>query len=262
MFLTHGLLALSMIAARADATVSVDYAGSLVATMEGPIARAFLAERGIRFEGEGKGSKAIANLIAAGLRTPDVFISADPKLLAPLRSSELISTYAVLGSARMVIAFSSGSPHAALLSEAARGSRSILDVLAAPALRVGRTDPALDPKGVRTIHALRLLGAQSHRSNEAERVLRQSQTFPEEDLAVRVESGELDAGFFYSTETVPMRLKTIELPARANLSNEIVYAIATLTNAPHPQAARAFVDFLLRGSGRGILEHAGLRMFR
>ena len=237
-------------------TVSVAYAGSLVATMEGPVARALLERTGVHFIGEAKGSRALANLIRAGLRHPDVFISADPSLLTGLAPS-----YAVFGSARMVIAYSEKSPRARLFAGAAKGNVSLLALLTAPGVRVGRTDPRLDPKGARTIRSIQLLGKHEGQAALARTLLANAQEFPEEDLAVRVETGELDAAFFYSTETAPLRLPTIELPASSNLASEITYAIAVLPPAAHSAAAATFVDFLLHGQGKQILEAAGVRFF-
>lgn len=242
-------------------TVSVAYAGSLVATMEGPLKFALARQTGLRFAGEAKGSRALANLISAGLRTPDVFISADPALVARLRALRLVDGYTVFGSARMVIAYSAKSPRHALFERAAAGKLSILDVLASPSVRVGRTDPLLDPKGARTIRVLHLLGKHFHDAAKAQMVERKAETFPEEDLAVRVESGEIDAGFFYSTEVPGRDLHEIELPSDANLSHDIRYAIAVMNSAPHMQAARAFARFLLTGAGKPILEKAGVRYF-
>lgn len=241
-----------------EGTVSVAYAGSLVAAMEGPVASA-LRRQNIRFEGEGKGSKALAHLISAGLRQPDVFISADPALLSALPRG-LIASSTTFGSARMVLAYSPRSPHAALFEAAARHG-SVLAALDAPGVKVGRTDPQLDPKGARTIAVLQLLGRHYGDARAASDVLTRSGTFPEEDLAVRVESGELDAGFFYSTEVAGRGLRVIELPAEANLSRKIAYAVALMRNAPHPNAARAFVQFILHGQGKAILERAGIRYF-
>lgn len=234
-------------------TVSVMYAGSLIRVMEGPLAASFHAHTGLQFSGEAKGSKAIAQLIRAGLRTPDVFVSADPKLI------DGIAPYVIFGSARMVIAYSEKSPRHALFEEAALGRRSILDVLADPSVRVGRTDPQLDPKGERTLTTLTLLGRHYQDPSQAQRVLEKSEMFPEEDLAVRVESGEVDAGFFYSTEIPGRGLRAVELPADANLSSEITYAIAQLPDATHPKEAAAFVDFILNGDGKRILEQAGVQ---
>ena len=243
-------------------SVSVVYAGSLVATMEGPLKSQLRAQTGLDLAGEAKGSRALANLIAAGLRTPDVFVSADPALVAQLnRSQHLVRGYVVFGSARMVVAYSEKSPNRALFEQAARGKISILDVLANPAVRVGRTDPQLDPKGARTLRVLRMLGAHFHAPAQAAAVARKAQTFPEEDLAVRVESGEVDAGFFYSTEIPGRDLQAVELPGDANLSHDIAYALAVMKHAPHPHAAQTFADFVLHGPGRAILERAGVRYF-
>lgn len=263
--LAAAMLALLPIFGAADAsggTVSVAYAGSLVATMEGPLKSALLSQTGLHFSGEAKGSRALANLIAAGLRTPDVFISADPALVAKLnRGRALVRGYAVFGSARMVVAYSERSPRRALFERAARGEISILDVLANPSVSVGRTDPQLDPKGARTLRVLALLGSHFHDPGKASAVERKAQTFPEEDLAVRVESGQLDAGFFYSTEIPGRDLRAIELPAGTNLARDITYAIAILQDAPHARAARTFTNFILHGGGKPVIERAGLRYF-
>jgi molybdate/tungstate transport system substrate-binding protein len=237
-------------------TVSVAYAASLVAAMEGPVARALSERTGIRFAGEAKGSRALASLIRAGLRAPDVFISADPKLLDGLASS-----YTIFGSARMVIAYSTKSPHAQLFAAAARGKLPLLDALTAAGVRVGRTDPRLDPKGARTVRSVARLGSFERLPKLAQILLARAGEYPEEDLTVRVETGALDAGFFYSTETARPGLRTIELPGGANLSGEITYALAVMPRAPHPLAARTFSNFILSGEGRHMLEAAGVRYF-
>lgn len=236
--------------------VSVAYAGSLVRTMEGPVAQTLRARTGLQFSGEAKGSRALAHLISAGLRTPDVFLSADPKLM-----TGVCDDYTIFGSASMVIAYSAGSPHRALFEEVARGRRTLLSALSQPGVRIGRTDPQLDPKGARTVRSLTLLGRHFHDPGAAARVLAGSSVFPEEDLAVRVESGDLDAGFFYSTETPGRGLVTLALPPDSNLSTQIAYAVGVVRGAKHPAAAREFVAFLLHGDGRHILESAGVRYF-
>jgi molybdate/tungstate transport system substrate-binding protein len=237
-------------------TVSVAYAASLTAVMEGPVAHALQRQTGIRFAGEAKGSRALASLIRAGLRNPDVFISAEPALIGGLGAP-----YTIFGSARMVVAYSERSPHAHLFADAARGKIALLGALTAPGVRVGRTDPRLDPKGSRTIAAVELIGAHEHLQDTARELLARSKEYPEEDLAVRVETGELDAGFFYSTETARLGLRVVELPASANLSQSITYALAVMPAAPHPLAARSFARFVLSGEGRHLLENAGVRFF-
>lgn len=240
-----------------DNNVSVAYAASLVAPMQGPIAAALRARTGLNFLGEPKGSRALAHLIQAGLRTPDVFISAEPDLI----NAQIAPSETIFASARMVIAYSPKSPHAKLFEQAAAGQRSVLSALNAPGVLVGRTDPALDPKGARTLRALQLLGKKYRSPAVAQQILTRSQIFPEEDLAVRVESGELDAGFFYSTETNRAGMRTVELPGGTNLADQTLFAIAVLTHAPDPQAGHRFVTFLLGTDGKRILERYGLRFF-
>src|SRR5713226_997368 len=63
------------IPAKGSGTVLVLYAGSLVATMENGLGPAFGRTLGYEFQGEGKGSLALANEIKDKLRQPDVFIS-------------------------------------------------------------------------------------------------------------------------------------------------------------------------------------------
>ncbi|MDQ6823056.1 MAG: substrate-binding domain-containing protein, partial [Candidatus Eremiobacteraeota bacterium] len=138
---------------------------------------------------------------------------------------------------------------------------SLLALLRDPAVKIGRTDPALDPKGSRTLRVLDLIARHYRHRGTAEDIAAREGVFPEEDLLVRVETGELDGGFFYSTETTGKRLRVLELPADANLSKDIVYGAAILREAPNPAAARAFLAFILRGEGRRILERAGLRYF-
>ena len=243
--------------------VSVAYAASLVRIMETSVAPALRRDTGIRFAGEARGSKAMTNLIGAGLRTPDVFVSADAALLEDLRRAKtpFVNGYTVFGSARMVLAYSPHSRFAARFAAAGKTHEPLLALLTSPGMRVGRTDPQVDPKGSRTLKTINLLGKHENAAALAQRLTAASQIFPEEDLVVRVETGELDAGFFYSTETPGRALDVVELPAGTNLAHDIAYAIAILSRAPDPQAAHSFVDYLLRGRGRALLEAAGVRYF-
>src|SRR5258708_5293181 len=57
---------------------SVLYAGSLATVMENGLGPAFSKKSGIEYKGEAQGSLGGARMIHDGLRSPDVFISADP----------------------------------------------------------------------------------------------------------------------------------------------------------------------------------------
>jgi molybdate/tungstate transport system substrate-binding protein len=235
------LLLLGIVPAK-RASVSVLYAASLTQTMEGPLGRSFQRDEGYGFAGEGKGSRALANLIRAGLRSPDVFISAEKSLYPGLR---------VFGRSELVVAYAPGSRYAVQLAAAAAGRESLASVLRTPGLRLARTDPKLDPKGKKTLVALEALGVRPGDD---------SQVFPEQDLLARVETGQADCGFFYTTETRVPGLSVVALPdgigSRPGIA--VLYAVEVMPNAPHPSAAKAFLRYILTGNGRRILERAGI----
>ena len=237
------------------AVVSVLYAASLVTPMEGPV-KAALAAQNITFEGEPGGSKKLANLIAAGLRQPDIFISVDPRLVEAL--GPRIARATTFASTSLGIAWANNSRAAALLAKVAAGTETLDAALSSPGFRLGRTDPRLDPKGVYTVEAAKLwLGAQRAQAllGDDENA---AQIFPEEDLLARVETGEIDAGFFYRTEAAARGFTFVPLPGRASMSDKITYTLAAMSDSPHPEAAAAFESFALSGEGRKLLEKAGL----
>jgi len=244
--------------AQSAGTVTVLYAASLVTPMEGAIKSALLA-RGVDFQGQPGGSKALANLIDAGLKTPDIFISVNPKLVSGLGAK--VSKSLTFAGTSLGIGWSDQSKYAAMFAKVESGNMSLLDALATPGLRIGRTDPKLDPKGSFTIEGMKLFAGDAREHAILGDDANAMQVFPEEDLLVRVEGGEADVGFFYRTEAIARGLHFIPLPGKAALSDEISYTIALMQNAPHPEAARAFYAYITTGAGRGILEKAGLQYY-
>jgi molybdate/tungstate transport system substrate-binding protein len=239
-------------AAAPPADVDVLYAGSLVTPMEGPIAAELARDENIHFVGEGRGSKALANLIASGLRNADVFISADSSITDDLIARGLALPGTTFGGASMVLGWADASPQKALFAKVAAGQESVVAALQTPGLRIARTDPAVDPKGVRTIAALKIMGLPPDLGT----------VYPEEDLLVRLETGQADAGFLYSSEAIARHLHYVPLPGAAALSDKITYTVVILKRAPHPEAARRFVDFIVSGGGKPILEAAGITYFK
>ncbi|MGA7092552.1 MAG: substrate-binding domain-containing protein [Candidatus Cybelea sp.] len=246
---------LTLPAIAATQVVSVLYAGSLVTPMEGSI-KAALAKQDIDFQGQGGGSKMLANLISAGVKRPDIFISVDSKIVLGLGSKVLdAETFA---STSLGIGWSNSSKHAALFESIAAGKTPILSALSTPGLVIGRTDPKLDPKGVYTVEAMTLLAG----ADGAKRILgdpeNSAQIFPEEDLLARIDTGQADVGFFYKTEAVARGLRFVPLPGKASMSDKITYTIVDLRDAPHPALARQFEQFILNGQGKTLLQNAGV----
>lgn len=224
-------------------TVRVLYAGSLVNLMRdaGP---AFEQATGAQFHGEAKGSTALANEIKGKVRQGDVYISASQKAddaLIGKPNGDWVSWYANFASAPLVIAYNPKSKFAHDLK-----TKPWNQVITEPGFRMGATDPKLDPKGKLAAQALRQVGLGENAV----------QVFPEEQLLARLSSGNLDAGFFYSSEATDAGLPTVPLP-HSDLAAH--YTITVLNRAPNPDGARAFVKYLL-GKGRSELGKHGLRV--
>ena len=270
--------------------VSVLYAGSLVNLMEKKVGPGFDQATGYGYEGEGKGSTALANEIKGKLRTPDVFISADAnvdKSLMGTGNGNYVSWYVPFARTSLVIGYNPNSKFAADFQAAANGSKSWYQVLEESGMRLGRTDPALDPKGVRTVILMELAQQYYHSPNLSQQILggteNTSQIFPEEELVTRLSSGQLDAGFFYLNEAKEANLPYITLPDSINLGNPdynstyakasytdpktgkttkgaaTVYTITIPSTSKNRPGAIAFVTYLL-SSGQGILTGDGLTM--
>ncbi|HUY83689.1 MAG TPA: extracellular solute-binding protein, partial [Steroidobacteraceae bacterium] len=117
-----------------------------------------------------------------------------------------------------------------------------------------------DPKGALTLQLMRRAELRYRIPGLARRVLgadeNPAQVLPEEALIGRLQSGQIDAGFFYSTETAAARMPAVRLPA--GIAPEAIYTVAIVNRAPHPAAAVEFVRFLLGPGGRALLQRNGL----
>lgn len=273
-------------------TVSVLYAGSLTQLMERKLAPAYGTATGFSFQGEGKGSVAAANQIKDRTRAPDVFVSADPavnQLLQGQAGGGYVSWWEAFAGTEIVVGWSPHSRFAPKFEAAVKSGAGWEKVLEQPGLRLGRTDPELDPKGYRTIMALDLDGTRLRDPGLSRRILgpagNPAQIFPEEQLVARLQSGELDAGFFYAIEAVEASLPYLRLPAEINMGNPnlaAAYAKATFTTAKgtvvsgspieytatipntvrNRDGALAFVQFLTEPAGVRILAAEGLATFK
>ncbi len=256
------LVGTSPAVAAAGELVNVLYAGSLVNLMEQGVGPAFDRSSGDHFRGFAGGSQLLANQIKGRLRRADVFISA-----APAVNSELMGAangdwerwYVTFAQSSLVIGYDPKSRFAAGFR-----TRPWYQVVQEPGIRLGRTDPKLDPKGALTLALMRRAQAYYRIPELARRVLgppeNPRQVLPEEVLIGRLQSGELDAGFFYSTETSDARIPCVRLPP--SITPKAVYTVAIVRGAPHPEAADAFVAFLLSARGRALMRAHGLGLRR
>ena len=240
------------------ADVDVLYAGSLVNLMEHGVGPAFDKATGDTFRGFGGGSNGLANQIKGKLRRADVFISANPKVNDMLMGSangDWVSWYVTFAQSPLVIGYSPTSKFANDLK-----TKPWYEVLREPGIRIGRTDPKLDPKGALTVQLLDKAEQVYHQPGLAKAVLgapnNPEQIRPEENLVGRLQSGQIDVGFFYSTETSDLKIPAITLPPEVALS--AVYTATVVRDAADPGAAAKFIDFLLSTPGQAVMKEHGL----
>lgn len=285
------LLLLSCAKRSQNRTVSVLYAGSLATVMENGLGPSFSKSTGYEFQGEAQGSLGAARMIHDHLRSPDVFISADPsvneKVLMGSKNGDMVTWFLTLASSQLVLAYNPDSKFADKFKEAAAGSVPWYEVLKTPGLRFGRGDPRTDPKGYRTLFLFELAGKHYQRPELPGLLgdpINPEQVFPEVALLARVQSGQSDAGIFYKHEVVAHKLPFVTFPPEINLSDpkfSTLYAQASYTTpsgehvsgAPilftitipkavgHKESAIAFARFLLSSNdllkefGFGIIDH-------
>ncbi|MDA8102512.1 MAG: extracellular solute-binding protein [Nitrospiraceae bacterium] len=243
-------------AARLGGSVKVAYAGSLVGMMVNKIAPALKSQDGITLDGLPGGSTGLVNQIKSGTSPFDVFISAAPSANAGLMGAangNWESWYAALGSAPLVIGYNPSSKFAHALR-----TQPWYKVMQEPGFKLGRTDPALDPKGVLVEKLLSEAAAAAHDPGLVGAVLgpteNPAQVFPEESLVARLQTGQLDAGFFYSNEAKQAGIPTISTGYPLGAS----FTISILAKAPDLAQAVAFVNFLYSPAGRSLLEAGGV----
>jgi molybdate/tungstate transport system substrate-binding protein len=232
--------------------VSVLYAGSLVNLMEHDLGPEFARASGYTYEGVGAGSTELVAQIKGGIRHGDVFISASPsanQALEGAANGDLVRWYTTFAQAPLVIGYNPKSSVAAQLR-----SQPWYHVFTQPGIRVGRTDPALDPKGKLTVQAIDEAASELDIPALAD-ALRHFDVFPEETLVGRLEAGQLDAGFLYSNEAAEQHIPTVTL---APVSLSATYTVTVLQNATAPAAGEAFVAFLLGPTGRATLARHGV----
>lgn len=265
--------------------VSVLYAGSLATVMENGLGPAFSKATGYEYQGEAQGSLGAARMIRDRLRSPDVFISADPSVnesvLMGSSNSDLVTWYLTLASSQLVLAYNPNSKFAAQFQAVAAESIPWYEVLATPGLRFGRGDPSIDPKGYRTLFLFDLAAKHYHRAELPGLLgdpMNPAQVFPEVVLLARMSSGQIDAGIFYKHEVVAHKLPFIGFPPEISLGDSkfsalyqqvsyttpngekvtgapILFTITIPATVRHKAGAEAFVRFLL--SSRTLLEEFG-----
>jgi molybdate/tungstate transport system substrate-binding protein len=227
-------------------TASVAYASSLQFLNEKVASPAFTKATGYQFTGHGDASGALEADIAAKELTPNVFESVGADNITPLEPS-FTKWYIPYAGTQMVVAYNPNSKYASQFKAYADGSKplkGLFTLLETKGLKLGRTDPNIDPQGRDFIYMLELAQMYYHLPKDTvSKILgtsdygtaNSSQIFAESSLDATLQSGQLDASSAFITQAVELHLDYIKLPPQISLADASMasqYAKATVTIKP------------------------------
>ena len=264
--------------------IIIFHAGSLSVPFK-KIARAFEKENpGTRVLLEAAGSVDCARKITDLNKSCDLMASSDYKVIQKFLIPEYTSWYMPFASNEIVIAYTDKSKPGESISK-----NNWYEVLLQDTVHYGRSDPDADPCGYRTLMVMQLAADYYSKNDLVGRLSSKDVKYirPKEvDLLAMLELHETDYIFIYKSVAIQHNLKFLELPAEISLKsidfNEhyknavvsikgnspdqkleingeaITYAITMLDEAPNPEAAGAFLHFLLdENKGMIILKETG-----
>ncbi len=175
---------LGRISSESDA-VSILAAGSLYNALENGLRSN--VDRPLQIEAHG--SVEVARLVAENQKTPDIIAVADTMLFdSPIHAR----WYATFATNALVLAYDPSTASGQRLEDAGRDSW--YEVLGSEDVRLGRTDPDLDPLGYRSLFLLDL--ATDHYDTTRDlraNITHQDQLYPETQLLSQFETGGIDA---------------------------------------------------------------------
>jgi len=156
-------------------------------------------------------------------------------------------------------------------------------VLSRPGVEIGRSNPDTDPSGYQTVQMLELAEKRYNQPGLTAAILanspRTNMRETETELIAALQAGEIDYLAIYLSDARQHGFRYLDLPPEINLSDArfassyrtavaqtsngplpgrpIVYGVTIPGNAPHPDLARAFLQFLLGDEGRKVMEDDG-----
>lgn len=236
---------------------------------------------------ENSGSLAAVRKLTELDKIPDVLAVADYALIPEFLIPRYTTWYVTFATNSLALVYTDASSGAQEINE-----QNWFRVLQRPEVRWGHANPSLDPAGYRTDMAFQLAERHYGVSGLARRL--RAAAHPRHmrgksaDLVALIQLGELDYAWTYTSLARWHRLRFVPLPPEVSLGEPslaewygtasvrlpgvslaakdsvevrgkpIVYALTIPRDAPHPETAVAFVQFVASAEGRAILEAANL----
>jgi molybdate/tungstate transport system substrate-binding protein len=236
----------------------------------------------VAVKAEADGSRSCARKISDLNKPCDIMASADYKVVSNLLMPDYADFNIQFAYNEMAIAYTENSRYASEIN-----SGNWQEILLKDDVAFGRSDPDLDPCGYRTLMTFQL--AQKHyaidglaeKLQSKDRYIRPKET----DLLALLEAGEIDYMFIYRSVAIQHGLKTLLLDDEINLKSPemadiystasvkvsgkkpgdfltrtgeaMIYSVTICKNAPNPDIAANYLEFLLSPEGNAIMQKNG-----
>ncbi len=211
-------------------TVSLADASSLSYLNDHVVSPAFTAADGYTLSTQANASGTLEADIAAHEISPNVFEAVGGDNITPLEPA-FTKWYVQYAGTAMVLAYNPNSKYASQFNAIKNGTKplsSLFTLLETSGLKLGRTDPNIDPQGRDFIFMLQL--AQKYYNLPPDTVSRilgtsdpgsatSSEIYAESSLDSTLQSGQLDAASAFVTQAVELHLDYIPLPVNINLGS-------------------------------------------
>ena len=182
------------------------------------------------------GSSTLAEQIVQGAPA-DVFAAANPQTMKTVVDASLATEQTIFVTNTLEIVVPAGNP----------GGVTGLASLARPELAIALCAQEV-PCGAATEQAFAAAGLSAAPDTLEQDV---------KAVLTKVRLGEVDAGIVYRTDVKAAGGDVVGIPfdEAADVVND--YPISTLTDAPNPTVAKAFVEFVLLDAARSVFDEAG-----
>lgn len=233
---------------------------------------------------EAGGSRTCARKISDLNRPADIMASADYTVINKLLIPDHADWNIKFASNEMAIVYHHGSRESKNIT-----SENWHEILLKDNVAFGRSDPNADPCGYRAVLTMKLAEKYYGDKGLAEKLMNKDKRYirpKETDLLALLESGTIDYIFLYRSVAQQHGLDYILLPDEVNLKSTeltdyyksatidisgkkpgtfitkkgapMVYGITIPKSAPNPDAAMAFMEFMLKADkGMAIMEEMG-----